>query len=136
MIFVRSKTVNLWSRVWYLDTLQKMKFSIKDLITFTEEILNGKLHFSCRVTYSKLVLTNQFIEYFSTQVLQIMDKRTFNTLITISYPAFSTFALPVYTFCMGIALGTFVNCHWKIWNKSLRLRLLCQDLSEATCRFI
>ena len=24
---------------------QKMKFSIKDLVTFTEEILNGKLHF-------------------------------------------------------------------------------------------
>ena len=24
---------------------QKMKFSIKDLVAFTEEILNGKLHF-------------------------------------------------------------------------------------------
>ena len=24
-----------------------MKFSIKDLVTFTEEILNGKLHFLC-----------------------------------------------------------------------------------------
>ena len=132
MIFVRSKTVNLWSRVWYLDTLQKMKFSIKDLITFTEEILNGKLHFSCRVTYSKLVLTNQFIEYFSTQVLQIMDKRTFNTLITISYPAFSTFTLSVYTFCMGIALGTFVNCHWKNIKQKFSLRLLRRYLSETT----
>ena len=37
------------------DTAQKMKFSIKDLsqetaemVTFTEEILNGKLHFLCR----------------------------------------------------------------------------------------
>ena len=32
-------------------TAQKMKFSIKgfilDLVTFTEEILNGKLHFLC-----------------------------------------------------------------------------------------
>ena len=28
-----------------LNTLQKIKFSIKDLVTFTEEILNGKLHF-------------------------------------------------------------------------------------------
>ena len=27
------------------DTAQKMKFSIKELVTFTEEILNGKLHF-------------------------------------------------------------------------------------------
>ena len=26
-----------------------MKFSIKDLVTFTEEILNGKLHFLCSV---------------------------------------------------------------------------------------
>ena len=33
-------------------TVQKMKFSIKetaDLVTFTEEILNGKLHFLCSV---------------------------------------------------------------------------------------
>ena len=36
-------------------TAQKMKFSIKDLfsksdqLTFTEEILNEKLHFSCSV---------------------------------------------------------------------------------------
>ena len=28
-----------------VSTTQKMKFSIKDLVTFTEEILNGKLHF-------------------------------------------------------------------------------------------
>ena len=26
-----------------------MKLSIKDLVTFTEEILNGKLHFLCSV---------------------------------------------------------------------------------------
>ena len=26
-------------------TGRKIKFSIKDLVTFTEEILNGKLHF-------------------------------------------------------------------------------------------
>ena len=41
-------------------TAQKMKFSIKDffrkcdqtadLVTFTEEILNGKLHFLCSVS--------------------------------------------------------------------------------------
>ena len=30
-------------------TAQKMKFSIKDLVTFNEEILNGKLHFLCNV---------------------------------------------------------------------------------------
>ena len=28
-----------------LNTLQKIKFSIKDLVTFTEKILSGKLHF-------------------------------------------------------------------------------------------
>ena len=27
-----------------------MKFSIKDLVTFTEEIFNGKLHFLCSVS--------------------------------------------------------------------------------------
>ena len=37
-------------------TAQKMKFSVKDffskcdLVTFTEEILNGKLHFLCSFT--------------------------------------------------------------------------------------
>ena len=33
-------------------TAQKMKFSIKetaDLVTFTEEIINGKTHFLCSV---------------------------------------------------------------------------------------
>ena len=39
---------------WYFvkastNTAQKMKFSIKDLVTFTEEILNRKLHFLCSV---------------------------------------------------------------------------------------
>ena len=29
------------------NTAQKMKFFIKDLVTFTGEILNGKLHFWC-----------------------------------------------------------------------------------------
>ena len=38
------------------NTAQKMKFSIKDLetadlVTFTEEILNGKLYFLCSETY-------------------------------------------------------------------------------------
>ena len=28
-------------------TAQKMRFSIKDLVTFTEGILNGKIHFLC-----------------------------------------------------------------------------------------
>ena len=40
---------NQW-RKCKIGTAQKMKFSIKDfadLVTFTEEILNGKLHFLC-----------------------------------------------------------------------------------------
>ena len=32
-----------------INTAQKMKLSIKDLLTFTEEIFNGKLHFLCSV---------------------------------------------------------------------------------------
>ena len=35
-------------------TAQKMKISIKDLVTFTEEILTGKLHFLCSARSSKL----------------------------------------------------------------------------------
>ena len=31
-------------------TAQKMKFFIKDLVTFTEKILNEKLHFLCSVS--------------------------------------------------------------------------------------
>ena len=36
----------------YRDTIiaQKMKHSIEDFVTFTEEILNGKLHFLCSVS--------------------------------------------------------------------------------------
>ena len=32
-----------------LTTAQEMKFSFKDFFTFTEEILNGKLHLLCSV---------------------------------------------------------------------------------------
>ena len=34
------------------STAQKKKFSIKDLVTFTEEILNGKLRFLCNVDWN------------------------------------------------------------------------------------
>ena len=37
----------------YFFTAQKMKFSIKDLISFTEEILNRKFHFLCSVCQGK-----------------------------------------------------------------------------------
>ena len=36
-----------------IHTAQKMKFSIKDLFSKFEEILNGKLHFLCSVKASK-----------------------------------------------------------------------------------
>ena len=58
MIFVRSKTESLIKSLIF-DTTQKMKFSIEDLVTFTKEVLNGKLYLVCIVTYSKLYLTNQ-----------------------------------------------------------------------------
>ena len=46
---------------WKSNTAQKMKFSIKDffskcdLVTFTEEILNGKSHFLCSVEKTKVI---------------------------------------------------------------------------------
>ena len=58
MIFVRSKTESLIKSLVF-DTTQKMKFPIEDLVTFTKEVLNGKLYLVCIVTYSKLYLTNQ-----------------------------------------------------------------------------
>ena len=40
----------------HTNTAQKMKFSIKDFITFTKEIFNGKLHFfvKCKVIHSRM----------------------------------------------------------------------------------
>ena len=37
------------SSVMYSSTAQKMKFSMKCLVTFTEEIVNRKFHFLCNV---------------------------------------------------------------------------------------
>ena len=44
------QTVN---HIPFIDIIaaQKMKFSIKDLVTFTEEILNRKLYFLCSEWY-------------------------------------------------------------------------------------
>ena len=64
---------NLKKKLWGLFTTQKMKFSIKDFfskcdqtaifwgfVTFTEEILIGKLHFlcsgSCLIEFSSCLL--------------------------------------------------------------------------------
>ena len=53
--------MNEWHNIKATTTAQKMKFSIKDFfskydqirrVTFTEEILNGKLHFLCSVLSS------------------------------------------------------------------------------------
>ena len=35
-------------------TAEKMKFSIRDFFTFSEEILNGKLHFLCSMCRGEL----------------------------------------------------------------------------------
>ena len=37
------------------DTVQNMKFSIKDLVTLNEEILNGEPHFLRNVTCYRLI---------------------------------------------------------------------------------
>ena len=49
-------------------TAQKMKFFITDLVTFTEEIRNGKIHFLCSVSLSShipVLVTALGIQYFS-----------------------------------------------------------------------
>ena len=40
-------------------TAQKIKFSVKYLVTLTEEILNGKLHFLCS-EYTNVMITLAF----------------------------------------------------------------------------
>ena len=40
------------------NTALKMRFSIKDLVTFTEEILNGKLQFLCSESLPKFIRGN------------------------------------------------------------------------------
>ena len=55
------------SSLWYF-TAQKMKFFIKDfsskcdpadLVTFTGEILNGKLHFLCSIFSSQITINDR-----------------------------------------------------------------------------
>ena len=46
----------------FIATAQKMKFSIKDFFTFTEKILNRKLHFLCSVCSSLDALDYKFLE--------------------------------------------------------------------------
>ena len=61
---------------YYLNTAQKMKFPLRissvnvtksakttDLVTFTEEILNEKLHFSCSERCAKQFHHFQFLMY-------------------------------------------------------------------------
>ena len=44
-------------------TAQKMKFFTKDLVIFTEEILNGKLHFLCRDGFEKMAVDDTQTAY-------------------------------------------------------------------------
>ena len=44
-------------KINYKAQCPKMKFSNKDLVTFTEEILNGKLHFLCSGNICKTIDT-------------------------------------------------------------------------------
>ena len=44
-------------------TAQKMKFFTKDLVIFTEEILNGKLHFLCRDGFEKMAVADTQTAY-------------------------------------------------------------------------
>ena len=52
-----SNMINVANAAKFLTcTAQKIKFSIKDLVTFTEEILNGKLHFLCSDVFGHLLI--------------------------------------------------------------------------------
>ena len=65
---------------------QNMKFSFKDLVTFTEVILNGKIHFSCS-GFPEIDQTNFFSFFKNATTNNHFSKREgniFYQLISIS----------------------------------------------------
>ena len=63
-------------------TLEKMKFSIKDFFTFTEEIVNGKLHFFVQCLFSLKILGAQVLWVKILQNLKIIIyTHNFNTFL-------------------------------------------------------
>ena len=52
-----------------------MKFSIKDLVTFTEKILTGKLHFLCSGSYQSLT---SILFIFVTNLCQLANHSCLN----------------------------------------------------------
>ena len=59
----------------FIATAQKMKFSIKDFFTFTEKILNRKLHFLCSVCSSLDAFDYKFLELWKCKKLTEINCR-------------------------------------------------------------
>ena len=62
--------------VYAKNTTQKMELSVKDFFSkcdlrFTEEILNGKLHFLCKESLSKRELIHRETQYRQKKILTI-----------------------------------------------------------------
>ena len=78
-VFPPKPTTKLKNRMTLLSlTAQKMKFSVKetaDLVTFTEEILNGKLYFLCTDFFSYFGL-HKWLTY----VVSMFDGRILDPL--------------------------------------------------------
>ena len=71
--------------VYAKNTTQKMELSIKDLFSkcdlrFTEEILNGKLHFSCKESLSKRELIHTETKYRRKKILTVSVVMRYNNL--------------------------------------------------------
>ena len=64
-----------------------------DLVTFTEEILNGKLHFLCSVTAKDLSTRRKYIlvEFMDLVVLKFS-----NVLSCLKYSSGKRFQAPIY----------------------------------------
>ena len=59
-------------------TAQEMQFSIKDLVTYAEEILNGKLHFLCSVKGSlDLIPKQETADLLTAETAETADLVTF-----------------------------------------------------------
>ena len=94
-IFTKSSTIDVWIHLWtecirnffsdfaLLITAQKMKFSLNDFFSkcdqiFTEEILNGKLHFLCSEyvnipEHLKVIVWNVGRFYYSPDALTLCE---------------------------------------------------------------
>ena len=98
----------------------KMKFSIKDLVTFTEEILNRKLHFLCSDSTLVLTLVN-FFWYFETlpkQCYFVLEISLYQHLYISNTNKFEMSSKLVFYYTIYIIMGKLLKFRIIFTSKS------------------